>query len=135
MRNFLFALFLYIPTTIIAQSTEEIATQVAQDQLIAYNNKDIDAFMAMFSEDASIYNFGDCTPIASGKSRIREIYRKLFESSPNLHSQVVNRSVLGNQVLDYEIITGRENNDDVLKIIAIYEIENKLIKKATFIRE
>lgn len=115
------------------QSIEEISTQVVQDQLIAYNNKDINAFIALFSEDVSIYNFGDYTPLAIGKKAIRDVYRNLFESSPNLHSQVINRSVLGNKVLDYEIITGRENNDEVLKIIAIYEIENKLIKKAALL--
>lgn len=135
MKSFLFALFLYLPISLFAQSIEEIATQVAQDQLIAYNNKDINTFMSLFNEDASIYNFGNCTPIASGKSIIREIYHKLFEASQNLKCQVVNRSVIGNQVLDYEIITGRENNDEILKVIAIYEIENKLIKKITFIRE
>lgn len=134
MRKLILLLIL-LPFAVLAQTSEEIATQVAQDQLIAYNNKDITNFIALFSVDASIYNFGDSTPIAEGKEAIKNVYKKLFESSPNLHSQVINRTVLGNKVLDYELITGRENNDAVLKIIAIYEIENKLIKKATFIRD
>lgn len=134
MRKLILLLIL-LPFAVLAQTSEEIATQVAQDQLIAYNNKDITNFIALFAVDASIYDFGDSTPIAEGKEAIKNVYKKLFESSPNLHSQVINRTVLGNKVLDYELITGRENNDAVLKIIAIYEIENKLIKKATFIRD
>lgn len=136
MKTIKYVLFsLFVSLSVGAQSIEEIATQVAQDQLIAYNNKDIDSFIALFAEDASIHNFGESKAIAQGKENIREIYTKLFASSPNLHSQVVNRTVLGNKVLDYELITGRENSSEILKIIAIYEIENKLIKKATFIRE
>jgi hypothetical protein len=135
MRKLILLPLFLLSFAVHAQIIEEIATQVAQDQLIAYNNKDITNFMALFATDASIHNFGDCTPIAEGKEAIKNVYKKLFESSPNLHSQVINRTVLGNQVLDYELITGRENNDSVLKIIAIYEIENSLIKKATFIRE
>lgn len=134
MRKLILLLIL-LPFAVLAQTSEEIATQVAQDQLIAYNNKDITNFIALFAVDASIYDFGERTPIAEGKEAIKNVYKKLFESSPNLHSQVINRTVLGNKVLDYELITGRENNDAVLKIIAIYEIENKLIKKATFIRD
>ena len=42
--------------------------------------------------------------------------------------------VLGNTVIDHEIVTGREGADK-LEIIAIYEIEDELIKKVTFIRK
>ncbi len=127
--------FLLISAVSFAQSPEEKAVQVVQAQLEAYNEQDIDAFMKVFSEDISIFNFGESEPIASGKEKVTEVYKNLFASSPNLHSQVVNRSVIGTTVLDYEIISGRQGSDEISKIIAIYEIENDLIKKATFIRE
>ncbi|MCH8535966.1 MAG: nuclear transport factor 2 family protein [Flavobacteriaceae bacterium] len=134
MKKILFVLLL-LSAVSFAQSPEEKAVQVVQAQLEAYNQQDIKAFMKVFSEDISIYNFGDSNPIASGKEKVTEVYKNLFESSPNLHSQVVNRSVIGNTVLDYEIISGRQGGNEISKIIAIYEIENGLIKKATFIRE
>lgn len=134
MKKILFVLLL-LSAVSFAQSPEEKAVQVVQAQLEAYNQQDIKAFMKVFSEDISIYNFGDSNPIASGKEKVTEVYKNLFESSPNLHSQVVNRSVIGNTVLDYEIISGRQGSNEISKIIAIYEIEDGLIKKATFIRE
>lgn len=135
MKIFLVLFFLTFSLYTSAQSQEEIATAVVQQQLEAYNAKDIDAFMKVFSEEIAIYNFGESTPIATGKENVREVYANLFQNSPNLHSMVINRSVLGRKVLDYELITGRKGNDELLKLIAIYEVENGLIFKATFVRE
>jgi hypothetical protein len=59
----------------------------------------------------------------------------LFEQSPNLHSNVVSRQVIGNKVLDYEVITGRNNQPEPLFLIAIYEVENGKIKRCYFVRE
>lgn len=134
MRNVIVILILSLSTAASAQRPEEIATAVVQKQLEAYNAKDIDAFMNVFSDDVAIYNFGNEEALAKGKKQVREVYASLFKNSPNLHSLVVNRSVIGNKVLDYELISGRQGNDELLKLIAIYEVENGLIKKATFIR-
>lgn len=135
MRTIYLVLCLFSTLFMSAQSQEEIAAAVVQAQLEAYNAKDIDAFMDVFSEDVAIFNFGEERPIAQGSESVREVYADLFASSPNLHSQVINRSIIGNTVLDYELITGRKEIQTPLKLIAIYEVENGLIKKATFIRE
>jgi len=114
---------------------EETAVNIVQSQLIAYNNKDIQAFTALFAEDAALFNLGQDVPIAQGKDAIYALYNNLFQRSPDLHSEVVNRSVLGNKVIDYELITGREGQDGIISIIAIYVIENSLISKCYFIRK
>ena len=62
------------------------------------------------------------------------MYKEVFDKSPKLHTEVVHRMSLGNTVIDNEIVTGRAGVDS-LKIIAIYEIENELIRRAHFIRE
>ena len=135
MRNLFIITIFSLATLASAQRPEEIATAVVQHQLEAYNAKDIDAFMDVFSENAAIYNFGKTDAIAKGTKEIRAVYFNLFKNSPNLHSLVINRSVIGNKVIDYELISGRQGYDETLKFIAIYEIENGLIQKATFIRE
>ena len=135
MKNILVSLIFSFCSIASAQSQEEIATAVVQAQLEAYNAKDINAFMKVFSKDAAIFNFGETKPIASGEEAVRKVYANLFKKSPDLHSLVINRSVIGSKVLDYELITGRQGQTEALKLIAIYEVENGLITKATFIRE
>lgn len=135
MRNLIMLLIFSLPTLTFAQTAEEVASKVVQAQLEAYNAKDIDAFMNVFSDDAGIYNFGEKKALAKGKEEVRSLYFNLFQNSSNLHSSVINRSVIGNTVIDYELISGRKGNDEMLKLIAIYEVKNGQIKKATFIRE
>ncbi len=135
MRNILIIFTLCLSLNISAQKIEEIAISVVQKQLDAYNAKDIDTFMSVFSKDAAIYNFGEEMALAIGAEEVRAVYTKLFINSPNLHSLVINRSVIGNKVIDYELISGRQNSDELLKLIAIYEVNNGLITKATFLRE
>lgn len=135
MRNLIVILMLSFSTITLAQRPEEVATTVVQQQLEAYNAKDIDAFMEVFSKDAAIFNFGEEEALAKGAEEIRAVYYKLFKNSPNLHSLVINRSVIGNKVIDYELISGRQGYDEMLKLVAIYEVKNELITKATFIRE
>jgi len=117
------------------QTPELTAVWVVQKQLDAYNAKDIEAFLAVFNEEAEIYNLGDATPIAKGKDNLRAIYGKLFNDSPNLNSTVINRSVVGNTVFDYELITGRNNNTEPYYLMAIYVIENQEIKTCYFVRK
>jgi hypothetical protein len=116
-------------------STEEMAVNAAQAQLEAYNRKDLEAFLAVFHEDAAIYNLGSCEPTAQGKEKLREVYGNLFKSSPNLHSNVINRSVVGNKVFDYELITGRANSDEMYYLMAIYEVVDGKIKNCYFVRK
>lgn len=113
-----------------SQSPEE----VVQAQLEAYNNKDIDAFMETFSDTAMLYSIGDAEPWASGEGEVRAVYTGLFEQSPDLHSEIVHRSVVGNKVMDHERITGRRGSDEPLELIMIYEVEDGKIVRAWSVR-
>ena len=130
MKALINILFLIIAFTSFTQSPSD----VAEAQLKAYNAGDIDAFMAVFSEDITLWNLGDSTPWASGADQVGSIYEKLFASSPELHSEVLSRTVIGNKVLDYERITGRKGSD-VLFLIMVYEIRDGKIFRATAIRK
>jgi hypothetical protein len=130
MKKNLIFLFLVISSLGFSQSPSDIA----EAQLKAYNARDIDAFMAVFSDDVTLWNLGDTLPWANGATKAREIYANLFASSPDLHSEVLSRTVIGNKVLDYERITGRKNGE-VLFLIMVYEVKNGKIFRATTIRE
>jgi hypothetical protein len=97
-------------------------TQIVQKQLDAYNRRDIDAFIAVFAEDACGYELGSTTPMLSGKAAIRARYEQLFANSPKLHSDVVTRVALGRTVIDLERIIGRNGSDQIVDLMLIYEV-------------
>ncbi len=109
--------------------------QVVQKQLDTYNARDLEGFMSVMSEDVSLVNFEDGSLIAEGFENVKTIYKGLFEASPELHSTLTNRMVLGNQVIDHESITGRMGQKDIIELIVIYEVnDEQKIEKITVLR-
>lgn len=117
------------PDTLVIESPENLA----QQQLNGYNARNIDAFLAPYSDDVELYNFPD-ERWAKGKETMRTTYAKMFENTPDLHCQLVNRLVQGNTVIDQERVTGFGDRDPI-EAIAIYKIENGKIAKVYFISE
>jgi hypothetical protein len=105
-----------------------------QAQLDAYNARDIDAFMATFDPAAELFVLGEAEPKAVGRDAVRAIYAELFASSPELHSELVHRSVIGARVIDHERITGRAGSDGVLELAMVYEVGLLGIRRAWAIR-
>ena len=108
--------------------------QIVQENLDAYNARDIDAFMASFDEDVEMYIFNSKEPWAKGLADVRKYYDALFQSSPNLFSKIIKRIVFDNKVIDHESITEREGRSEVVEMVLIYEVENEKIQKITAIK-
>ena len=102
---------------------------IVQKQLEAYNNRDIDGFLATYSKQAKIYRYSGELQ-SDGSDAMRSGYADFFNSSPDLHCEIVNRIVIGNIVIDEESITA---NGKIFKGVAIYEVENNEIVKVTFV--
>lgn len=107
---------------------------VVQKQVDAYNARNLAIFLDCHAPDVELYHFSEHTPYATGRADLKNIYQDVFENSPDLHAEIINRMVMGNTVIDHERVTGRKGVE-VSVIIAIYEIENGLIAKARFLRE
>ncbi len=107
--------------------------ELAQGQLEAYNNQDINSFLSFYAEDVEIYNFPN-EFVYSGKDKMRERYQKAWAKNPNQKASVSKRMLVGNTVVDREHVIGRVNQREV-NIIAIYKIEKHKIKQVYFIRE
>lgn len=119
----------YPAEEIIKPSTEDIV----QRQLNAYNAHDIDAFTATYSPDIEIYNHPDSL-LWSGREAIKQVYGPLFNNTPALHAEIVERIVLGKYTVDREKVTGLSEGQ-VINAIAIYEVEDNLIQRVWFLRE
>lgn len=102
-----------------------------QQQLAAYNARDIDAFMQCWAEDCEYWAFPPQL-IARGARAIRERHLARF-TEPNLFATLINRLRVGNVVVDREIVsrTFPEGPGEV-DVIAIYEIDSGKIAKAWF---
>ena len=105
---------------------------IAQKQLDAYNNRDINAFMECYSEQCVVVD-GAGNVLMDGKKAMRKRYELLFEESPNLHCRLVSRIVLENYVLDEERVTGSRGSTEEKHVVAVYKVENGLIAHVRFL--
>ncbi|NVN18605.1 steroid delta-isomerase [Muricauda sp. HICW] len=106
------------------------AESVVQEQLGAYNERDIDAFAGTYTQDVELYQFPKKLNV-KGIAKLKQQYGTFFENTPDLKGEIVNRIVIGNKVIDHESVTV---NGSVFKAIAIYEVVDGEITKVTFIQ-
>ncbi|WP_245889453.1 nuclear transport factor 2 family protein [Cecembia rubra] len=133
-RYLICALFLLIIGTVTAQENiEKIAERLAQEQLDAYNNRDIEAFVIPYADDVKVFNFPDQL-LYQGRDEMYGLYGRMFSRTPDLHCKLVNRMVMGNTVIDQEEVT-ISKEEPPIKAIAIYKIKEGKIAEVYFIRD
>ena len=115
------------PDTLLEVSPEVLV----QQQLNAYNHRNMEAFLAPYSDSVELYEFPG-TLFAKGKEQMRAAYKGMFEQVSGLHCELVNRIVQGNTVIDHESVSGF--GPQKLKAIAVYTIEKNRIQKVYFIQ-
>jgi hypothetical protein len=104
---------------------------LAQQQLNAYNARNIEAFLEPYAEDVELYLFPGKL-ISKGKEAMRKSYSNLFDKSPDLHCEIKQRIVNLNSVIDKESVSGLRPGVKT-EATAIYEIKNDKISKVYFI--
>jgi uncharacterized protein (TIGR02246 family) len=101
---------------------------VVQEQVNAYNARDVEAFLATYSEDIVIIKDGQ--EVMRGHDQMRERYAKLFADYPKNHVDITKREVDGAAVIDHEHVTGRPQE---VRVRARYEVDAGLIRRVTFL--
>jgi hypothetical protein len=106
-------------------------TALIQHQFDMYNAKDIDGWLACYATDAKQYTLhGDL--LASGHADMHARISSRF-SEPDLHARLLNRSVMGNIIVDLELITRNfPEGKGSIEMLCIYEVLDGLIHKASF---
>ena len=134
LKIFLSAIpFLLSMNIIKSQANVSISEKLANDQLSAYNKRNIEAFLAPYSDSVKVFTFPN-TLNYQGKNQMKKVYDEMFQALPGLHCQLVNRMVLGNIVIDQEKVTFRKDQP-VLEAIAIYKVWMDKIQEVYFIRK
>ena len=104
---------------------------VVQAQLDAYNAKDLDALMATYAADAQQFALHGAL-LAQGHAQIRPRYAARF-SEPDLHAQLLTRSVVGNIVTDVELVhRNLPEGRATVEMLCIYEVVDGRIARASF---
>jgi hypothetical protein len=99
---------------------------VVQRQLEAYNARDLERFLAEYSEDIRAYRPPAVDPSIAGKEAFAKFYAAERFNRPGLHAELVNRIVLGNKVIDHERISGVR--EQAFEVAVVYEVNNGLIQ-------
>ena len=97
-----------------------------------YNNHDARGFADCFAENVKTYEHPNILA-QNSREEIYENYVKVFEMKPNNKTTLIHRIVIGNRIIDHEKVN-REIDDEPFDAIAIYEIENNLIKRFDLVR-
>nr|WP_298992402.1 nuclear transport factor 2 family protein [uncultured Polaribacter sp.] len=114
--------------TKIAIVAEVSPRYLAEEQLIGYNNRDINAFLKPFAKNVKVYRFPN-TLSYEGLEKMRENYDSYFKNTPDLHCKILKRIVFKDKVIDHELVTA---NGRTFKAVAIYSIKNGKIVSVTF---
>lgn len=108
------------------------AAALVQQQLDAYNQHDLDAFMATYALDVKVFEYPDKLAL-DGAAKVRERYAQLFTDGV-LQARLANRMVIGQRVIDHEFVTRTfAAGVGVKQWVAIYDVENEKIVRVTLI--
>lgn len=107
-------------------------TNPVQHQVDAYNDRDLDTFMEAYAPDIRVEN-GTGATMMEGAEELRAFYGTLFENSPDLHCEVVDRTQVGDWTIDEEQIQGlnAEGLPEEAHAVAAYKVNGGEI---TFVR-
>ena len=110
---------------------EKDALKMANEQLTAYNNRDIEAFLAAYSDSVKVYTFPGKLNY-TGKEHMRKIYTNLFEKYTKLDCSIVSEIVHGNKVVHEESVVF-DNAEKPVHAVCVYVVEDGKITEAHFL--
>jgi hypothetical protein len=113
-------------------SSSDTPDAVVQRQLDAFNARDLAAILAVYADDAELYEH-PAELVAKGSAALRERFTIRFQE-PNLHATLLKRIVSGNTVIDHESVVRIFSEDPGrIELIMIYEVRDGRIAKAWMI--
>lgn len=108
-----------------------VPLEVVQGQVDAFNARDVEAFTACYSSDATLVG-PDGNVMMQGHEAISGMYAQLFARSPDLHVNVVSRMTVGNWVVDEEECSGFvfDGFPSDLHSVVVYQVSDGLIVRS-----
>lgn len=99
---------------------------LVQQQLDAYNSRDLHHFMSVFGDDVVVFRPPAPAPALTGLAAVAAFFSTQRFNLPGLRAELLNRTVLGNKVFDHERIHGVLAQP--YEILVVYEVRDLLIR-------
>ena len=113
-------------------STHPSPESVVQRQLDAYHARDLDTWLATYAEDAQQFEH-PAKLVASGHAEMRARTAPRF-TEPNLHARLIQRSVMGQVVIDHEEVTRTfPEGPGRVELVCIYQVRDGKIQTGSFV--
>ena len=128
MMKALICLLLLLPFTGISQDTTIL--DVLDDQVEAFNSRDVDRMLKNLSDDFVWYSIvGDSMSVeVSGKRDFKVSMKGYYKAFKDVHSEIVSYSISGNKVSFSEKVSFKKNGKTLSQTsIGVYEIVDGLI--------
>lgn len=110
--------------------TEDELERVFRRQVAAFNDGDLDGFVACYGEDAVLHGIGAGETIV-GSDAIRSFYAQRL-AEPGLHCEILETVTLGDDwLIARELVTSRGSET---RVLAVFEICDGLIVRTTSLR-
>ena len=111
-------------------SLAQSPVELANEQLEAYNNRDIEAFLLPYSDTVRVFD-GNGELLYQGKEMMRSRYGAMFEQTPELNCNLLNRIAVNETVIEHEEVTFGEGRK--VYAIVMYKISDKKIQEVYFL--
>ena len=99
--------------------------ECVQWQFDAYNQRDLARFLAVFADDISSIRLPDMAPLLRGKAAYGEFYATQRFVHDGLRAELLSRVVIGNKVIDHELIHGL--GPEPIETAVMFVVEQGLI--------
>ena len=105
---------------------------IVQQQVQAYNARDLDSFVGLYAGDAAIHKLLTGELVGQGEAYFRQRYQERFTSSPDLQATIHDRLVLGDFVIDWEEVV-RRRSEPTVSALAVYHVDRSQIDHVWFV--
>ncbi len=99
----------------------------------AYNDKDVDAYIACFSPEVAVYNASGVL-MFKGREKLKETFEAFLAANPSAKRKIIDRVNSGNRIMEREQLLGVKGQSEQ-SVTSIYEMENGLIKAFYFVAD
>jgi hypothetical protein len=108
--------------------------ELLERHMDAFNRRDLEEFLSYYHED-QVGEDGDGKFIVQGREAQRAFLAVVFEQSPDLHCEILNKMRVGPFVVLVEYTTGwhAEGFPTEIRDIVIYRIEDDKITRSRFL--
>ncbi|MBM4187990.1 MAG: SgcJ/EcaC family oxidoreductase [Gemmatimonadetes bacterium] len=114
-----------------AQAPDTTPTAVVRRQIETFNQRDLDGFMALYADDAVVFEFPSGKELWRGKAAIRAQYETVFKQ-PLPPVRVEPRIVDGHFVIENEVWDAKPGERN--RAIWMYDIQAGLIRRVWRVR-